>query len=176
MSRTVIVLTGPPGSGKSTVSAALARSTTPGVHLHSDDFWAAIVAGAIAPYEPESAHQNDTVMGVVAGAAFGYALGGFTTVVDGVVGPWMLEHFRDTPPEVELHYVVLRPSLDRTLQRAQARTGVDALVDEGPLVTMWQQFADLGEYESHVIDTSDEAPTRTLGRVADAVRSGRFRI
>ncbi len=33
-------------------------------------------------------------MDVIAGAAYTYALGGFTTVIDGIVGPWMLDHFR----------------------------------------------------------------------------------
>lgn len=69
----VIVVTGPPGAGKSTVAPALAGGFPRAVHLHADDFWRAIVAGAIPPHLPESDAQNHAVLDVVAGAAYGYA-------------------------------------------------------------------------------------------------------
>lgn len=69
----MIVLTGPPRAGKATLAAKLARSK--GVDLHTDDFWCYIVSGAIPPYEPASDAQNQTVMDVIAGAVYSYALG-----------------------------------------------------------------------------------------------------
>lgn len=43
----MVVLTGPPGAGKSTVAAILAESYSPSVHLHADDFWHFLRRGAI---------------------------------------------------------------------------------------------------------------------------------
>jgi predicted kinase len=164
----VIILTGPSGAGKSTIAVKLAARYNKGVHLHTDDFWHYIVSGAIPPYDPASDAQNQTVMDVIAGAAYTYALGGFTTVIDGIVGPWMLHHFRTRAaqhPELAVHYVVLRPQRNTTLKRAQARAAPSALIDERPILSMWDQFSDLGELDSHVLDTSHEVEEHSVQRV-----------
>ncbi len=179
MNGLVILLTGPPGAGKSTIAAHLARRYSKAVHLRTDDFWHYIVSGAIPPYDPASDAQNQTIMNVIAGAAYAYALGGFTTVVDGIVGPWMLEHFRTRAsqhPDLPVHYIVLRPRRDLALERAQARTAPNSLIDEIPILTMWDQFSELGELEGHVLDTSDEAVDRSAQRVAAAITNEHFRM
>lgn len=179
MSSNVVVLAGPPGAGKSTIAGEIARRQAKAVHLHTDDFWCNIVSGAIPPYESASDAQNQTVMEVIAKAAFTYAAGGFMTVVDGVVGPWMLGHFLTQAlefPDVAIDYVVLRPHRDITLARAQARTASSSLVEEGPALAMWDQFADLGTLNRHVLDTSDEDTTISAERVAAAVSGGGFRL
>ena len=179
MSSNVVVLTGPPGAGKSTIAGELARRQPKAVHLHTDDFWDCIVSGVIPPYEPASDAQNQTVMKAIAKAAWTYAAGGFMTVVDGIVGPWMLGHFRTQAierPDVLIDYVVLRPRRDIALARAQARTAVSALVDEAPILAMWDQFSDLGALEHHALDTSDEDAASSAQRVADAIAGGRFRL
>ncbi|WP_338886346.1 hypothetical protein [Rhodococcus sovatensis] len=115
-------------------------------------------------------------MNVIAGASFAYAAGRFTMVLDGIVGPWMLQHFRYHAPDIDVHYVVLRPDRDITLARAQARTVPHALVDEQPIITMWHQFASMGSYESHVLDTSTDDAHRSIERAAGVVASNMFRL
>lgn len=138
-----------------------------------------IVSGSIAPYLPEADAQNHTVMTVIQRAAWTYAGGGFTTIVDGIIGPWMLSHFdprgiREESATPRLHYIVLRPNRAEALRRAQARTAPDALVDEGPVTELWDQFADLGAREKHVIDTTTQRPDETLSAVEQAIASERF--
>lgn len=149
------------------------------MHLHTDDFWHYITSGGILPYLPESDEQNQVVMRVIQRAAFTYAEGGFTTIIDGIVGPWMMNHFLAFNEEghaARLHYVVLRPARQETVRRAQGRTSPDALIDEEPVLSLWDQFSDLGDLETHVVDTTEHRPSTTLQAVKDAIASDRFRL
>ena len=177
MTGSITVLTGPAGAGKSTVARNVAAARNLAVHLHTDDFWGFIVAGAVLPYLPEADRQNHTVLDAIAAAAFAYAEGGYEVVADGVVGPWMLDHFTSAAAaraDIPLRYVVLRPDLPITLRRAQSRTESGALTDGDVVADLWRKFSDLGELESHVIDTSAHALGETVQAVEAAMASTRF--
>jgi predicted kinase len=174
----VVIVSGPAGAGKSTVAARLASRYPRAVHLRTDDFWHFIVAGAIPPYLPESDAQNHTVVEVAAGAAFTYAEGGFTVVIDGIIGPWMLDHYlraADRHPRIIVDYIVLRPDRAETLRRAQRRHA-PALVDRAQIVSLWDQFADLGPRERHVIDSSDHSAMNTVDAIAIALAARSHRL
>lgn len=172
----MLVLTGPCGAGKTTVARLVADRLTPSVHLHSDDFYGFIRQGFVPPYLPESQRQNETVIEVLSGCAVGYAAGGYHVVLDGVVGPWFIGPFRAAAEAggIPLDYVVLRPERDVVLARATGReTG---LTEPGPLLQMYEQFADLGEYEPYAVDSGRLTPEETAATVLAGVESGFFRL
>jgi hypothetical protein len=154
------------------MSRAFAAACPRAVHLLTDDFWRSIVSGAIPPYLPESDSQNRVVMRVIVKAATTFAAGGYTTIVDGVIGPWMLYHFL-LARGPRMHYLVLRPARDETIRRAQAR-GTNALTAAGPLGAMWDQFAALGAWERHAIDTTHQDRAATLTTLQAAVASDKY--
>jgi adenylate kinase family enzyme len=69
----VLLLTGPPGVGKTTTARILANREERAVHVEVDHFFHFIRSGYVEPWRPESRQQNETVMRIVADTAGAYA-------------------------------------------------------------------------------------------------------
>ena len=116
----MIVITGPPGAGKSTVARIVADSFETSVLLMGDDFHHFIRQGYVSPWLAQSEPQNEVVIDTTAEAAVAYALGGYSVVVDGIIGPWFVERWLVHVPEnLPVHYVILCPSRDVALSAQQ---------------------------------------------------------
>jgi adenylate kinase family enzyme len=171
-----LILTGPPGAGKTTVARLLADAAEgPTVHLHTDDFFGAIRKGLIAPWLAESRDQNLTVSRVIAASAAAYAVGGFAVIVDGIVGPWFLEVYREEARRkgLVIDYVVLRAAKADAVERAGARAD-SPLADYPPHI--FEGFADLGSLEGHVFSVGAQSAEAVARSVRDGLDAGRFRL
>jgi adenylate kinase family enzyme len=178
MTGSILILTGSPGAGKSTVARLLAdTSTRPTAHLHTDDFYAAIRKGFISPWLREAQQQNIVVVGVIVDAALAYARGGYDVIIDGIVGPWFLDPFREAAKQgVAFDYVVLRPSEAETVRRGTARTFEKAMREEAVISQMWKAFSDLGSLEPHALDSTASSAEATAAQIRSGMAEGRFRL
>ncbi len=174
----VLILSGPPGVGKTTVARILAERRERSVHLESDHFFHFIRAGHVDPWAPESHEQNRTVMGIVADAAAGYALDGYFTVIDGIVIPrWFLGPVGDRLRDAGLSfaYAVLRAPLSVCSSRLRARESIE-LAEPAVIEQLWRSFADLGELERHVLSLDAEAPEEVAELLAGRLDDGSLAI
>lgn len=168
----IIILTGPPGTGKSTAATLAARESNleKSVHLHTDDFYHALSKGALPPHLPGAEAQNRVVIEAFLAAAKRLSEGGYDVVVDGIVGPWFLEPWLAAARAgCEIHYLILRASREETLARALGRGKLDRQTNRELVETMWEQFQNIGPYEAHVIDTTALSLRGTVSAIRAAV-------
>lgn len=150
----LIVVTGPPGAGKSTVAKALSKLFEPSALVAGDDFFAFIDRGYLAPWTAEAHHQNEVVIGAAAASAGRLAAGGYTVVYDGVIGPWFLSTFGDATGLGRLHYAMLLPPEQVCIERVRSRTG-HGFTDLDAARAMYREFATAEVAGRHLI--RDEA-------------------
>jgi cytidylate kinase len=170
----LLVVTGPPGSGKSTVSKLLAQQAGPSALIEGDRFFAFLARDAIEPWLPESHEQNTVVVSAAASATGRFTEGGYFTVYDGVVGPWFLNTFGTATGLSELDYVVLMPSAETCVQRVLSRTG-HGFRDEAAAQKMHEEFAGATVDARHVLTIGSESVAEVVDRILAAKDAGQLR-
>lgn len=168
----IVIITGAPGTGKTTISSIVAKESDmeKSVHMYTDDFYHYLSKGAIPPHLPESNDQNLIVIEAFLEAAKRYARGGYDVIVDGIIGPWFLKPWLKIIQEgYEVHYIILRSNKDETLKRAIERSKLDRETNIELVEAMWIQFCNLAVYEPNVIDTTNFSIKETVSIVKEKI-------
>jgi gluconate kinase len=170
----LLVVTGPPGAGKSTVARAIADTFDPSVLVEGDAFFAFLARGAIEPWLPASWRQNEIVVHAAAAATGRFAAGGYATVYDGVLGPWYLPDFAAAAGVGDLHYVSLQPPVEWCVRQVATRAG-HGFTDEAATRQMHGEFARSAIDQRHVITDLGSTPEDVTAGVLARFRAGSLR-
>ena len=178
----LLLLTGSPGTGKTTVAPLVADRHAGSVCLNLDWFFSKLGRGAIDPWREEAHAQNRAVLRAAAAACATFAVEGYVTVAEGIIYPFMLDLFvtAGTPHGVAVHYSVLRARREVVQQRIVDRRvelqHAAALDDAAVVDDLWAQFESHGVAERHRVDCGARAPTEVAGEVDRRLQAGDFRL
>ncbi len=176
----IVILSGPPAAGKSSVAEALCARYDRTVHLKTDELYASIRMGFTSPSKPESNRQNHMVSRAAARAATAFAQELYAVFIDGVIGPHLLPAYLEElrAAAVPVHFVVLRPSLDEIVRRGLVREHTERApnamrVPEPLLREGHASFERWGDFAGLTIDNSELTADQTADRVMDACGAGK---
>lgn len=163
----VTILSGPIGSGKTTVARELlALLPAPVSYIEGDTFWSFVA----------KAHSRDrrevfrVIMRAMTAAAIPFARSGYEVILDFSIPPQFLETARKILKDVPLNYIALRPSLAICVARAAARP-------EGRIANYgaYREFYGLFDNASPYLVCDDEADACSLAkRIRQGLVEGTF--
>ncbi len=178
----LLLLTGSPGCGKTTVAPLVADRHDPSACLDLDWFFSKLRRGSVEPWRPEAHAQNRVVLHAAAEAVAAFAAGGYFTVAEGILYPFMLDLFAAAGDRygIPIDYAVLRAPIDLVQERVQGRRSepqhAGALADADVVDDLWAQFEQHGVATRHRVDVGVHSPASLAQEIDRRLATGGLRL
>jgi tRNA uridine 5-carbamoylmethylation protein Kti12 len=170
----ILILTGPPASGKSTVARALAERYDRVAHIEVDTLRHFVTPpGYVPPGRPGFERQQALATRNAACLARNFLDERFAVIIDDVVVDEAdVTAYLDAlkPGAFSVHFVRLLPRLDVCLKRNQEREEGRMLPER--VEKVWRDFATAEVKAGSAIDSSDLSPYATADKLQALTTSG----
>lgn len=166
MNPSILLLSGPPGAGKSTVAKELvASSVGPTVCIEGDKFWSFF-------QQSLKTKTFRTMLWSIAAAAMPCAKAGYETIIDFSIPLWFIDPLRTRFSEMYFDYVVIRPAEAICAERAAARSE-GAITDYSGFREF---YADFDAPKTHLVTDETSSPAALAAIIRQGLAEGRFRL
>ena len=160
------IITGPAGSGKSTISKKLAESLDKSVLIEGDDIYHHVVGGYVSPWK--DGNHLSTFWNVCIKIIYTYLSDGFDVVFNYIVNLENLEILRNTFKNYNIKFVVLMVNENVLLQR-DAQRPLDCQMKER-CITLLNSFKNKNYDDKNILDTSNLSIDETLDIIKNDYR------
>ncbi|MBR6822193.1 MAG: DUF3795 domain-containing protein [Clostridia bacterium] len=160
------LITGPAGTGKSTISKVIAKSLEKSVLLEGDDFYHQVKGSYIAPWK--EGNHLDVFWKVVTGCIRTYLDSGYDVVFNYIIGKEKMQELREAFSSYEVKFTVLITD-EETLVRRDLMRDEDSRMGERCLVLL-KEFLQAGYPEKYILDTSKLDIHKTAGMIINEDR------
>jgi adenylate kinase family enzyme len=167
------IVTGPPGSGKSTVCDLLAERFDSSVLVSGDWFFGLWRRGAVDPWLPEARAQANVAGNAAAATAGTFARSDCWVIYDGVVRPNEVAAFLTAAGLTAAHYVVILPPVTTCVERVASRGG-HGFTSAGATRAMHKDFADAELPARHLITDTGAKPGDLTEIILSGLNDGGF--
>lgn len=155
------LITGPAGTGKSTVSKAIAKSLEKSVLLEGDDFYHQVKGSYIAPWK-EGNHLF-VFWKVVNGCIRTYLDSGYDVVFNYIIGTEKMRELTEEFSSYAVKFAVLMTD-EETLIKRDLMRDEDSRMGERCLVLL-KEFLNAGYPKEFILDTSSLGVSETAERI-----------
>lgn len=149
----LIIVTGPAGVGKSTVSGVLAGSFDKSALIEGDDIYAQVVGGYIEPWK--EGNHLDTFLKVCINSIKTYLESGYNVVFNYIISPGQLSVIMDELSGYQIKFAVLMVDGSVLLNRDKLRPEEQQMNDR--CIVLLNEFKKFNYPDSYVIDSSSLA-------------------
>jgi broad-specificity NMP kinase len=157
----IIVISGTPGAGKSTVSKALAEKFKKSAYISVDEIRHMIIGGNVAPWDDTNGEQYKLIEKNFLDLANNFLNEGFVVIIDDVIGDEQVKRYKEQFDEV--YGFLLLPSKETLKKRDLLRDPEYQMAER--IDVLYPEFANVEHDVLKVIDSTDQTEEETVEEI-----------